>query len=138
MNHEKSCGAVVFTIINNKIKYLLVQNFNGIYGFPKGHVEQGETEQETALREVFEEVGIKINIINGFKIEDEYLLPKKDNTKKKVVYFLGEYFNQKFIYQNEELSNAVLVDFETAMNLFQYESSKKILNEANDFLKNRK
>lgn len=138
MNYEKSCGAVVFTRINNNIKYLLIQNLTGIYGFPKGHIEQGETEIETALREIYEEVGIKVTLIEGFKTEDEHLIPQKENTMKQIVYFLAEYENQEFKYQKEELSNAVLVDFETAISLFQFESSKRILKEANDFLISKK
>lgn len=134
MIYEKSCGAVVFTKIDNNIKYLIIQNLSGIYGFPKGHIEHDETETETALREVFEEVGIKIKLINGFRTEDEHLIPQKENTMKKIVYFLGEYNNQEFKYQKEELSNAELVDYETALTLFQFESSKRILKEANDFL----
>ena len=134
MNYEKSCGAVVFTIVDNCIKYLLIQNRNGIYGFPKGHVEKGESETETALREVYEEVGIKVKLIDGFRTEDEYLISKKSNIIKHIVYFLGEYYNQKFNYQKEELSDAKLVDYETAVTLFQFESSKRILKEVNDFL----
>ena len=134
MNYEKSCGAVVFTKVDNCIKYLLIQNLSGIYGFPKGHVENGESETETALREVFEEVGIKIKLIDGFRTEDEHLLPQKENTMKQIVYFLGMYDNQEFHYQREELSSAQLVDYETAITLFQFESSKRILKEANDFL----
>lgn len=136
MKYEKSCGAVVFTRINNNIKYLLIQNLEGIYGFPKGHVEEGESETQTAIREVYEEVGIKIELINGFRTEDEHLIPQKENTVKKIVYFLGEYTNQEFNYQKEELSHAELVDYETALTLFQFESSKRILVEANDFLIN--
>ena len=49
MRYEKSCGAVVFTKVNNCIKYLLIQNLNGIYGFPKGHVEDGESEMQTTM-----------------------------------------------------------------------------------------
>lgn len=138
MNYEKSCGAVVFTRINNNIKYLLIQNLTGIYGFPKGHIKQGETEIETALREIYEEVGIKVTLIEGFKTKDEHLIPQKENTLKQIVYFLAEYQNQEFKYQKEELSNAVLVDFETAISLFQFESSKRILKEANDFLISKK
>lgn len=41
MIYEKSCGAVVFIRMNNEIQYLLIRNLTGIYGFPKGHVEQG-------------------------------------------------------------------------------------------------
>ena len=135
MMYEKSCGAVVFTIINNKIKYLLIRNLYGIYGFPKGHIEKDETEKETALREVKEEVGINITLIDNFRITDEYRVPQKQNVTKQIVYFLGEYYNQDFIYQKEELSDALLVNYEKAISLFQYESSKRILKEANDFLK---
>ena len=134
MNVEKSCGAVMYTIVNNKIMYLLIQNLSGIYGFPKGHMENNETEIETALREVYEEVGIKVELIDGFKTLDEHLIPQRKNTLKKIVYFLGKYENQEIKTQKEEILNALLVDFETALSLFQFESSKRILKEANDYL----
>ena len=134
MIYEKSCGAVVFTRINNGIKYLLIRNLEGIYGFPKGHVEQGETETQTALREVFEEVGLLVELLPGFRSEDEHPIPQKENTIKQVVYFLGEYHNQEFTFQKEELTDALLTDYETAMHLFQFDSSKRILTEAKDFL----
>ena len=137
MTYEKSCGAVVFTRSHNEIQYLIIRNLTGIYGFPKGHVEPGETEEQTALREVFEEVGLSVNLLSGFRSEDKYPIPQKENTTKHVVYFLGEYCNQEFAYQKEELTDALLLNYETAMTLFQLESSKRILTEANDFLLGR-
>lgn len=137
MIYEKSCGAVVFTRIDNEIKYLLIRNLSGIYGFPKGHVEQGETEKQTALREVFEETGLKVKLVQGFRSEDEHPIPQKENIIKQIVYFLGEYCNQEITYQKEELTDALLIDYETAMTLFQFESSKRILTEANNFLLGR-
>ncbi len=137
MIYEKSCGAVVFTRINNKIKYLLIRNLTGIYGFPKGHIENNETEEQTALREVFEEVGLSVKLVPGFRIEDEHPIPQKENTIKQIVYFLGEYYNQEFHHQKEELTDALLADYEIAMSLFQFDSSKRILTEANNFLLGR-
>ena len=137
MIYEKSCGAIVFTRMNNEIKYLLIRNLEGIYGFPKGHIEQGETEEETALREVFEEVGLSVKLLPGFRYVDEHPIPQKENTIKQIVYFLGEYCNQEFTYQKEELTDALLLDYETAMTLFQFESSKRILSEVNNFLSGR-
>lgn len=137
MIYEKSCGAVVFTRMNNEIQYLLIRNLTGIYGFPKGHVEQGETEEQTALREVFEEVGLAVKLVSGFRSEDEHPIPQKENTMKQIIYFLGEYSNQEFTYQIEELTDALLTDYETAMTLFQFDSSKRILTEANNFLLSR-
>ena len=137
MTYEKSCGAVVFTRINNEIKYLLIRSLTGVYGFPKGHVEDGETEEETALREVREEVGLEVKLILGFRSEDEYLLPGKRDTLKRVVYFLGEYANRDFTYQKEELMDAALYDYEQAMTLLQFDGVKRILTEANKLLSSR-
>ena len=134
MTTEKSCGAVVFTRNNGRILYLLIRNLEGFYGFPKGHTEPGETEHETALREVFEEVGLRVTLLDGFRTEDSHPIPWKPDIIKHIVYFLGEYENQEFTYQREELSSAVLTDFEQAMTFLQFESSKRILTEANLYL----
>ena len=82
MEHEKSCGAVVYTKINGTIKYVLAQSLEGEWGFPKGHTEKGETEEQTALREIYEEVHLKVNILKGFRATDAYMLPGKENVIK--------------------------------------------------------
>ena len=41
---EKSCGIIVF---DDKNRVLMVKHKEGHYGFPKGHVEPNETENET-------------------------------------------------------------------------------------------
>ena len=134
MQYEKSCGAVVFTRINGEIRYVLAQSLEGYYGFPKGHMEAGETEVETALREIREEVGLSPCLIEGFRSEDEHPLPAKPGVRKQVVYFLAEYQNQQVVFQPEELLSAPLVSYEQAMSLFAFESSRRILTEAHAFL----
>ena len=132
--YEKSCGAVVFTSAGNEIQYVIVQSLGGYYGFPKGHCEAGETEEETALREVLEETGIQVRILPDFRCVDEYPLPQKPGVIKQVVYFLAEYADQEVFYQREELINAQLMTFEQAKNVLQWESSKITLSEANDYI----
>ncbi|MGM9666067.1 MAG: bis(5'-nucleosyl)-tetraphosphatase [Eubacteriales bacterium] len=88
MKHEKSCGAVIFRKTHGKYAVLLIKNrFAEFWSFPKGHVEDGENEYQTAIREVKEETGIDIKIENGFRMESVYLIGKKKNTEKKAVYF---------------------------------------------------
>ena len=60
MKYEKSCGAIVYTNINGKRLYLVEQMLDGHWGVPKGHVEENEKEEETALREIKEEVGLDV------------------------------------------------------------------------------
>ena len=64
---EKSCGAIVYTKESGNIKYVIIRSKEGIYGFPKGHIEENESETETALREVAEEVGLTVTLISKFR-----------------------------------------------------------------------
>ena len=133
---EKSCGGVVFTRCGGEIKYVIIQSLEGFYGFPKGHVEADETEVQTALREIREETGLDVNILPGFRCVDEHPIPSKPGVWKQVVYFAAEYENQEPRYQPEELLGVSLMTFDEAMNAFQWESSKKILKKAHDYLNN--
>lgn len=135
MEYETSCGAIVFTRHNNEIMYLIVQSIEGYYGFPKGHIEGIESHEETALREIYEETSIRPNILGGFKEVVEHIIPKKPGVMKRIIYFLAEYDNQEIRFQKEELLDARLMTLEEAINVFQFEDSKKLLKKANDFTK---
>ena len=136
MKYEKSCGAVVYTKINNEVKFVLVRQLKGFYGFPKGHVEDGETEKETALREIKEETGLDVTLIDGFITLDEHAIPERPGTIKQVTYFLAKYENQKIEYPKEELMSVDLYSYEDAIDLFQFENQKEMLKNAKDFLIN--
>lgn len=134
MEYEISCGAVVFTRKDNEIYFVIVKSLEGYYGFPKGHIEGNETEEETALREIFEEVGLRPQILAGFRTTDEHPIPNKKDVIKRIIYFVAEYNNQQLCYREEELEGANLMTYEEAMKSFQFESSKRILNEAKEFI----
>ena len=135
MKREKSCGIIVFTRIGGVIKYVIIKSINGLYGFPKGHIEKDETEIQTALREVSEEVGLSPIIIDGFKEIVEYYIPFID-VQKEVVYFLGEYKDQNIVFQREELISAELMTFNEAIEVFTHENNKELLKKADYFIKN--
>lgn len=99
-------------------------------------MEAGESEQETALREVKEETGVDITFVAGFRIKDEHNLTRegRPNTIKQTVYFLAEFRNQRFAPQESEISKIALLDFESAMATLQFDSFKHILEQAHNFL----
>ncbi len=135
MKTETSCGAVVYTIDGGEIRYVIIRSKKGVYGFPKGHMEGSESESETALREIAEETGLSVRIVGGFRAEDGYKITVGGEERlKRVVYFLAEYSDQTPVPQETELSDVRLLDFETAMDLLQFDSSKRILSEAHKFL----
>ena len=66
--YEKSWGAIVYEIRDHHKYFLLVKNKNGKHwGFPKGHIEVGETEEQTAKREIKEETNLDVKILHGFR-----------------------------------------------------------------------
>jgi len=134
MKNEKSCGAVLFTRVNGEVQYCLVQQLSGFRSFPKGHMEGQETEIETARREILEEVGIEPEFIDGFKMQDNYILHEKKDATKTVIFFLARYKDQPIRYQKEELLSANLYPFDIALKLVTYEASKEILRAANAFI----
>lgn len=136
MQRETSCGAVVFTLCGGERRYVIVRGKKGFFGFPKGHMEAGETEQETALREIKEETGLSVQLIDGFRTEDEHPLIRegKPETIKKIIYFAAVYEKQETHAQESEITEIRLMTYEEAMKAFQFESSKRILAEANAFL----
>lgn len=50
---EKSCGVLPYQIIDGQRKFLLVfETYSQCWSLPKGHIEAGETDVQTALREL--------------------------------------------------------------------------------------
>ena len=131
MKKEKSCGIVVF---NDKDEVLMVKHNKGHWGMPKGHVEDGETEMDTAIREVFEETNIKANIIDGFREIDTY--SPKTNTIKDVVYFVGTPINLDIKRQEAEVDEVKFMDVDMAISLLtKYPDTKNVLKKAYEFYK---
>lgn len=134
MIFEKSCGAVVFTRRSAEIQYVILRSTDGDYGFPKGHMEAGETELSTALREIREEIGVRPTMVDGFRMETSYPLPNKPGVIKQVVYFLAEYACQELHPQPEELDAVYLMSRENALQVLTFADTKRILTEADRFL----
>ena len=129
MKYEKSCGAVVYTKINNEVKFVLVRQLKGFYGFPKGHVEDGETEKQTAIREVKEETNVNVQILSDKKYQTNYIIKDK-NIDKDVIFFLAKPLNLNQKPQLEEVIRSEWKKFEDALEVITYERSRELLKEA--------
>lgn len=138
MKYEKSCGTVVFRKARGKYAVLLIKNkYTDFWSFPKGHVEDGENEYQTAIRETKEETGIDVKIENGFRMESVYLIGKRKNTEKRVVYFTALTTRAYVVPQPEEIS-AFRWFFEDQFPYnHTFENDKLIFAEALKFIKSR-
>jgi 8-oxo-dGTP pyrophosphatase MutT (NUDIX family) len=62
---ETSAGGVVFRLDAGEARYLLIRDSYKNWGFPKGHLEDGELPEAAAVREVGEETGLTDLILRG-------------------------------------------------------------------------
>lgn len=132
---EKSCGAIIFRRSNNDVEFLVIKHkeiAGGHWDFPKGHVEKNESEEETAEREIYEEIGLKVKIIKDFRESISYS-PKLDILKT-VVFFLTESSSNDIKYIFPEIIDHKWMSFKDAMKQLTFENSKQVLIKADEFL----
>jgi 8-oxo-dGTP pyrophosphatase MutT (NUDIX family) len=142
MLKEISCGAVVYKMTQNGVPIFLLVNSkrSDRWGFPKGHIENGESETETAKREIFEETGIKnVKFVENFRQEDVYLINGTlDETrgrlvKKHSIYFLFLALVEAVLdFDKNEISKIEWVDIKKAQEFLSFANQKKIIKLAYD------
>lgn len=133
---EKSCGAVLYQVKDNVPNYLIVESRSGHISFSKGHVEDKETEWETACREICEETGIKeMSRIDGFR--ERFLCITEKGSQKEIVYFLAEFREKEIRLQDGELVNYWLLPAEKALQKINTEEEREILRKADKLLREK-
>lgn len=85
---EKSCGVLPYRVVNGEREFLLVfETYSKCWSLPKGHMEAGETEAETALRELYEETGMTAILDTGRHAAIRY--PISAFAEKEVIFYPG-------------------------------------------------
>lgn len=132
MKKEKSCGAVIFREQAGRREYLLLRSTGGHVTLCKGHVENNETEQETALREIREETGLCVDFVENFREVITYS-PAPDCVKD-VVFFLARLSGGTLVCQPEEVAEAWFAPVEQALAAITHASDAGVLRRAEAFL----
>ena len=135
MNLKVDFAAGGIVLIDKKV--LIVRNKNGDsssetkgwWGYPKGHLEEGESPSKAALREVNEETGFVVELKNEKPIaESRYEINLNGEIISKTVWFYE--MNVLKIFENEpddEILEVAVVDYENALSMLTHEEDKKIL-----------
>ncbi|MBO5494983.1 MAG: NUDIX domain-containing protein [Eubacterium sp.] len=128
---ESSAGAIVYKKLD-RVRFLLVRNRNANWGFPKGHIEKGETKYDAARREVLEEAGVHVKIHLGFEGVSRYKI--RDSIDKKVSIFVGTTDDEETVIQESEISGYDWLPFHAAIQRLKFDNDIEILIDAEKFL----
>ena len=132
MKQEKSCGAVVYMVQNERLLFLIEHMKLGHVSLPKGHVEGNETEEETAIREIREETNLEVRLDTVFRHEVSY--SPYEGVQKQVVFFAAEALTLDWKNQECEVSSLEWKPFEQAYGAMTYDTDKEVLFHALAYL----
>lgn len=132
ISHEKSCGVIPIWFDGKRWRFLLVQQKSINWGIPRGHVEAGETEEQTALRELREETGVRVSrLFNDCRYTTRYSFSwGEKRIAMNLVVFLGLVEEPRFRAQREEILDIHWFDFPSAKKILGTLSTGTLLQRA--------
>ncbi len=125
MKREFSAGGVLFK--NGLV--LLIKNPSGVWTFPKGNVEEGEKPEDTAIREVLEETGVKGEILDYLGEIHYWYQLRGEKIFKTVKYYLMRY-REGEPKPSWEVKDAKFFPVNEAKRLLKYKGDREIYERA--------
>ncbi len=129
---QTSAGGVVFRRADRQFRFLLIRDPYGNWGLPKGHIEDGETSEEAALREVSEETGLGVLEVRAqLPTIDWYFREQSRLIHKFCHFFLFESVEGQPVPQADEgISQCVWCSYRRAMRTVTYDNARDVLRAA--------
>ncbi len=127
---EPTAGGVVFRRNANKeIEILLIQDAKDRWTIPKGHIEPGETAQQTAKREIGEEAGLPNVEVLGWlgKIHFRYRRVDKLVLMTTQIYLVRAMGDTNAIQKEEWMNGIKWFSFNDALEKIEYEDIGKLI-----------
>ncbi|MFH1664546.1 MAG: NUDIX hydrolase [Candidatus Omnitrophota bacterium] len=124
-----AAGGVVIKKEKGQPRVLLIMDSYGCWTWPKGHLEEGETPEETALREVAEETGQAGTVIVEPLGRQKYSFKFKSGKIDKTVhiFLIKASAREKITVQTSEIREARWFSAEEAVGKIQYRGSRTFL-----------
>lgn len=137
IKHQVSYGGVIFRTNADVTEIALIAVKGGnIWCLPKGIIDKGESPEETAVREVGEETGLKGRIRDKIGEVSFWYYIKGENARcrKTVHFYLMEYLGGSTKDHDAEVDDASWFPLDTALAKVSYKGDKKMIEKAKEML----
>ena len=105
-----------------------------VWSLPKGTPEEGETREETALREVREESGLEVRILSYFDAISYSFVRTGERIEKTVYYYIMEAIGGSFEQYDKEFDELRWVRMDEAVRLLDFQTESGLVQRAYDAL----
>jgi 8-oxo-dGTP pyrophosphatase MutT (NUDIX family) len=133
---ETSAGGVVYRLLEGGALFLLIKDSYQNWGFPKGHLENGERAEDAAMREVREETGIDDLALRGRIETIDWYFRFRGQLIHKVCHFYLMETSQATTnpQQAEGITACRWVSYDDARGAISYANARKVLGQANEMI----
>ncbi len=135
---EVSAGGIVFRRLPDRsAQYLLIRDSYHNWGFPKGHLEDGETPADAACRETAEETGLDDLKLQGpIRVIDWHFRFRGRHIHKYCHFFLFESAESDAVPQHDEgITACAWHPFEAALETLSYDNARGVLKRASEMVR---
>lgn len=107
-----------------------------VLALPKGHVEPGESPAQAAVREVWEETGIRTRLLADLGEISYWFYSRRQRARiaKRVEFFLVEYRAGSPAHFNEEVDGVRYVPLREAAAMASYPGERDVIRRAEEYL----
>ncbi len=137
MKQEKTAGGIIYTKDRyQQVFFLLIKST--YWGFPKGWVEEAESQEAAAKREIKEETNLDVYFIPGFSYKQQWFFKmKKHLIKKDAIFFIAKIPIEDVIKVriSDEHSSYQWSTYEEALKFMKIKANRDMLTAAYNFIK---
>lgn len=125
------CGIIPLKKENEKWQVLLVKHSSGNYwAFPKGKQEIGESDKETAFRELFEETGLNIDVVLTEKeLHEKYTFIRDGKRYKKFVRYFPAIVKGEVKLDEKEIQDAKWINLSDVERYITFSEGRNLCRE---------
>lgn len=133
---ENAGGIIIFKCEQGEPIFLFLIKGDSWHDLPKGHIEKGEDALSAAIREAYEETGIKAKIDSKFTCSESYKM--ENGNVKSIIYFLYKSDPDVKVKLSGEHTGYEWIDYNSALDKVKHESKKGVIKSAYKFITDNK
>ena len=128
MRKEESFGIIPLRQQRKEWEVLLVEHLKGHWSFPKGHLDEGESPQMTAERELMEETGLEVEkyLFSDVLKENYFFFDKDEEVRKTAHYFVAMVQGQE-TPQPEEIKTCKWFSLQDGASACTYKNTRELV-----------